>query len=186
MHWFSIPAPRVAKVITGRNLGPRATAFACAAIASFGFASGTLKAQGVSDQADCGSDRRPKAHHATSNWGRACCTTTNRGKSMCRKCLTRSAALVLLGSALSVAGGAPAKNPIANHHGSGARGRREPLTRNGAGTEPAGLGVRNIRGAGRVGPIRIAGDPRRFGFRPQCVSAHQPAFVDRVLQLRSK
>lgn len=51
---------------------------------------------------------------------------------------------------------------------------------------PPGLGVRNIRGAGRVGPIRIAGDPRRFGRRPQCISAHQPAFVDRVLQLRRR
>ena len=30
------------------------------------------------------------------------------------------------------------ENPIANHHGSGARGRREPPTRNGAGTEHPG------------------------------------------------
>jgi hypothetical protein len=50
MHWFQALPSRTAKGITARDLGARATVFACAAIASFGLASGTLKAQEVSDQ----------------------------------------------------------------------------------------------------------------------------------------
>ena len=50
MHWFQTVRARAAKVITGRNLGPRATVFVWAAVASFGLASGTLKAREVSDQ----------------------------------------------------------------------------------------------------------------------------------------
>jgi hypothetical protein len=45
---------------------------------------------------------------------------------------------------------------------------------------PPGLGVRNTRGAGRLGPVRIARHPRRLGLRPQRVSARQLAFADRV------
>src|SRR5260370_26027256 len=51
MRWFQTLPSRVAKVITGRNLRARATVFACAAIASFGLVSGTLKARAVSAQA---------------------------------------------------------------------------------------------------------------------------------------
>ena len=51
MHWFQTLPSRTANVITDRNLRARATVFACAAIASFGFVSGTLKAREVSDQA---------------------------------------------------------------------------------------------------------------------------------------
>ena len=43
------------------------------------------------------------------------------------------------------------------------------------------LRVRNTDGARSLGPSRIAGDPRRFGFRPQCVSARQFVLADRVL-----
>jgi hypothetical protein len=50
MHWFQTLPSRTAKVITDRSLRPRATVFACTAIASFGFMSGTLEARDVSDQ----------------------------------------------------------------------------------------------------------------------------------------
>jgi hypothetical protein len=50
MHWFQTLPSRTARVITDRSLGSRATVFACAAIASFGLMSGTLKARDVSDQ----------------------------------------------------------------------------------------------------------------------------------------
>ena len=50
MHLLRYTPLRVAEVITGRNLRPSAMALACAAIAAFGFTSGTLKAQEVSDQ----------------------------------------------------------------------------------------------------------------------------------------
>jgi hypothetical protein len=50
MHWFQTLPSRTARVITDRSLGSRATVFACAAIASFGLVSGTLKARDVSDQ----------------------------------------------------------------------------------------------------------------------------------------
>jgi hypothetical protein len=51
MDWFQTLPSRTAKVITDRNLRARATVFACAAIASFGFLSGTLTAREVSDRA---------------------------------------------------------------------------------------------------------------------------------------
>jgi hypothetical protein len=47
MHCFR---HRVAKMVADHKLHPRATVFACAAIATFGFASGTLEARDVSDQ----------------------------------------------------------------------------------------------------------------------------------------
>jgi len=50
MHLFRYMPSRAAKVITGRNLRPRAMALACAAIAAFGFAAGTLNAREVSKQ----------------------------------------------------------------------------------------------------------------------------------------
>ena len=50
MHWFQTLPPRTAKGISARDLGARAAVFACAAIASFGFASETLKGREVSDQ----------------------------------------------------------------------------------------------------------------------------------------
>src|SRR5271169_84127 len=50
MHLFRYMPSRAAKVITGRDLRPRAMALACAAIAAFGFTAGTLKAREVSNQ----------------------------------------------------------------------------------------------------------------------------------------
>ena len=50
MHLFPYMPSGVAKMITGSNLRPSVMALACAAIASFGFSAGTLKAQEVSNQ----------------------------------------------------------------------------------------------------------------------------------------
>jgi hypothetical protein len=51
MDWFQTQPSRTVKGITTRDLRARARVFACVAIASFGFVSGTLKAREVSDQA---------------------------------------------------------------------------------------------------------------------------------------
>ena len=50
MHLFPYMPSGVAKMITRSNLRPNAKAFACAAIAAFGFAAGTLNAREVSKQ----------------------------------------------------------------------------------------------------------------------------------------
>ena len=50
MHLLRYTPSGVARVIAGRNLRPSAMVFVCAAIALFGFTSGTLKAREVSDQ----------------------------------------------------------------------------------------------------------------------------------------
>ena len=50
MHLFPYMPSGVAKMITGSNLRPSVMALACAAIAAFGFAAGTLNAREVSNQ----------------------------------------------------------------------------------------------------------------------------------------
>ena len=50
MHLFRYVSAGAAKVITGRNLRPSAILLVCAAIASFGFTAGTLKASEVANQ----------------------------------------------------------------------------------------------------------------------------------------
>ena len=50
MHSLPYVPSGVAKMITGSNLRPSVMALACAAIASFGFSAGTLKAREVSNQ----------------------------------------------------------------------------------------------------------------------------------------
>ena len=49
-------------------------------------------------------------------------------------------------------------------------------------SKPSGLASGTLKTQEGFGPIRIARDPRRFGCRPQRVSARRLAVADRVLQ----